>query len=120
MVVMTRRHITLTVMIGETKVKNNFITIDAIMGKTISLKLAKTEMSHLIKGRKKMNLESEMKIETTILTRIRIIFSTAGETSEKPKSAMEIRNHAKTLVMHISNVNSGKDFKGKITQTTTI
>jgi len=106
MVVTTRRDISITVMTGETKVKDNLTAIDTTTGKTTSLKLAKTETPHLIKGRKEMNLEPEMKIETTILTRI--IFSTAGQTSEKPTT--EIRNHAKILVMHISNVNTGKDF----------
>lgn len=116
MVVTNKTDITITVMTGETKMKDNLTAIDTIIGKTTSLKLEKKEMPHLMKGPKKMNLEPEMRIETKILKGP--IYSTAGQTSEKP--TMEIGNLEKTLVMHISNVNTDKDFRGIMSKTTAI
>jgi len=89
------------------------ITIVAIIGKAISLNLANTEIANRIKELIKMNLDSEMKIETTILIRVKKIINTAGEISEKPKWATEILKYGKTFVIHIINVNTGKVFRGK-------
>jgi hypothetical protein len=80
MVVTTKRDHTITIRIDEIKVKNNSITIDAIIGKTMLVKLPKTETPFMIRGAKKMTLESEIKVGITILTKVLITFSTAGGT----------------------------------------